>query len=274
MTIQQLFDVTGRSAIVTGGASGLGLGIARALAENGAHVTIADIDQAAIDKALPQLGPDAKGEVLDVTARADVDRVFDAIDAARDGIDVVFVNAGIAGGPGFGDPDTGEVVPIGTIDGSPDTEWDQVIGINLTGTRNTLAAAARVMKARGRGGRLIVTSSIAAIANVPFVSSAYHASKAGVAHLARQAAVELAPYGILVNSIAPANFVTNIADGAMHSEPVQALFARGSLLKRTATVDEIAGMALFLSSDASSYVTGVELPIDGGTCLSGPYLPR
>lgn len=269
MKIQELFDVTGRSVVITGGASGLGLGMARALAENGARVTIADVNSAQIDRALPLLGHEAAGEVLDVTDRAAVDRIFDAIDRNRGGVDVVFANAGVGGGPGYGIPGGGEN-PAGTVDANPDAEWDQVISVNLTGVRNTLAAAARVMKARGRGGRLIVTSSAAALTNVPFVSTAYHASKAGASHLTRQVAAELASHAILVNSIAPANFITNIGEGALQDEQVQAVFARNSLLRRNAKVTEIAGLALFLASNASSHVTGAEFVIDGGACLVGP----
>lgn len=271
MKIQNLFNVAGRSVVVTGGASGIGLGIASALAENGARVTIVDVKAEALGRALPLIAGDAAAERVDVSDRAAVDRAFDAIDRSRDGIDAVFVNAGIGGGPGFAIP-VGEcgVNPEGTVDGSPDDEWNQVIAVNLTGARNTCAAAARIMKARGKGGRIIATSSAAAIVNVPFVSTAYHASKAGVAHMIRQLAIELAPHNILVNAIAPANFVTDIGDGAMRNEAIKAVFARNSLLGRVAKTEEICGVALFLVSDASSYVTGTQIRVDGGACVMGP----
>lgn len=269
MKIAELFDVAGKSVVVTGGASGLGLGIARAFADNGARVTIADISAAAIESALPGLGPDAAGEVLDVSDRAAADRAFDAIDLRRGGIDVVFANAGISGGPGFSSPNGGEIAD-GTIDGCHDGDWNQVVAVDLTGARNTLAAAARVMKARGRGGKIVVTSSGAALRNVPFVSTAYHAAKAGVSHLSRQVALELAPHGIRVNVIAPASFVTNIGGGAMGDAAVREVFARYSPFRRVAEVREIVGAALFLASDASSWVTGVELLVDGGSALLGP----
>lgn len=271
MKIDELFDVGGRSIVVTGGASGIGLRIARVLAENGARVTIADVNSNALDEALPLLGGEATAERLDVVDRAAVERMFDSIDRRRRGIDAVFVNAGIGGGPGFAIP-IGErgVNPGGTIDGSPDAEWNEVIAVNLTGARNTCAAAARVMKARGKGGRIIATSSAAAIVNAPFVSTAYHASKAGVAHMVRQLAIELAPHNILVNAIAPANFVTNIGEGAMQDTAVKAVFARNSLLGRVAETGEICGVALFLASDASSYITGTQIRVDGGACLVGP----
>jgi NAD(P)-dependent dehydrogenase (short-subunit alcohol dehydrogenase family) len=271
MKTKDLFDVDGRSVVVTGGASGIGLGIAQALAQNGARVTIADIDAAALEKALPRLGGQAAGEQLDVTDRPAVERMFDAVAQRTGGVDVVFANAGVGGGPGFAIPvGPGGENPGGTIDGAPDSEWNQVIAINLLGARNTCAAAARLMKARGKGGRIIVTSSAAAIVNATFVSTAYHASKAGVSHMVRQLAAELAPHQILINSIAPANFVTNIGGGAMYDDAVKAVFARNSLLRRVAEIEEIAGVALFLASNASGYVTGVQIPIDGGACVMGP----
>lgn len=271
MKIHDVFDVCGRSIVVTGGASGIGLCIARVLAENGARVTIADVNSNALDAALALLGGEATAELLDVVDRAAVERMFDAVDRSRSGIDAVFANAGIGGGPGFANP-IGErgVNPRGTIDGSSDAEWNEVIAVNLTGARNTCAAAARVMKTRGKSGRIIVTSSAAAIVNAPFVSTAYHASKAGVVHMVRQLAIELAPHNILVNAIAPANFVTNIGEGAMQDAAVKAVFARNSLLGRVAELEEICGVALFLASDASSYITGTQIGVDGGACLIRP----
>lgn len=269
MKTSELFDVTGRSVVVTGGASGIGLGIARAFADNGAKVTIADVNASAIEDALRKLGPDAAGEVLDIADRAAVDRAFDAISHRCGGIDVVFANAGISGGAGYANPD-GNEQSEGTIDGCPDDEWDQVIAVDLTGARNTAAAAARVMKAHGRGGKIILTSSGAAFRNVPFVSTAYHVAKAGASHLGRQLALELAPHNIRVNMIAPVSFVTNIGGGGMHDKGVQSVFARQSPLRRVADVTEIAGAALFLGSDASSWVTGAELVVDGGSTLVGP----
>ncbi|MBB4860281.1 NAD(P)-dependent dehydrogenase (short-subunit alcohol dehydrogenase family) [Novosphingobium chloroacetimidivorans] len=266
LDVAHIFSVAGKSVVVTGGASGLGLAIARGYAANGAIVTIVDRDQSAIDNAIGALGKQAQGLVADITDRAALDAAFDRIDGDRGGIDVIFANAGIGGGPGFARPD-GNPNPQGAIDDPSTGDWDAVVAVNLMGVRNTLGAAARIMKRRGRGGRIIVTSSAAALVNVVFVSTAYHATKAAVAHLSRQVALELAPYGILVNAIAPANFVTNIGDGGMSDDAVKALFASTSALGRTAMPDEIVGLALFYGSSASSYVTGTHMLIDGGSAL-------
>lgn len=270
MRIERLFSVKDKSAVVTGGASGLGLGIARALAANGAKVAIIDINPDTIASAVAELGGEASGVAADITDVRSICRALDEIDAEHGGIEILFANAGIGGEPGFGAAPQGQN-PAGTIDGCPDAEWHKVIDVNLNGTRNTLAAAARLMKARRRGGKIVITSSCAALLNVPFVSTAYHAAKAGTSHLGRQLAVELAPHGIRVNIISPANFVTNIGGGSMALDEVKAIFASTSLLNRVAELNEIAGLALFLASDASSYVTGVEIAIDGGSLLAGRH---
>ena len=125
------------------------------------------------------------------------------------------------------------------------------------------------MKAR-RYGRIVVTSSVGGIQAEPTVGYAYSATKAAVNNLVRHAAIELAPHGILVNAIAPGPFKTNIAGGRMHLPEVEATFASKVPLGRVAEPDELKGLALFLGSPASSYVTGTVIPIDGGE-LAGHY---
>lgn len=268
--IDRLYAVDGKVAVVTGGASGIGLVIARALADNGCTVWVIDLKQAAIDAAVAQLGPRGYGLVADVSDSAAIAAAVARADEQSGGIDIVFANAGIGGQGGYGAAADGQN-PAGTIDGCPDAEWNLVLDVNLTGVRNTLAAAARVMKARGRGGKIVITSSCAALINVPFVSTAYHATKAAVSHMGRQVAAELAPFGVRVNIISPANFVTGIGDGSMQHDAVKAMFARTSLLGRVADNSEILGVALLLASDASSYMTGIEIPVDGGSLIAGRY---
>lgn len=266
LSIEYLFGVRDKSVVITGGASGIGLAIARAYLENGAKVTILDVNGNAIDRALAALGPRARGYPVDVVDRGQLDAVFDRIDSLQGGIDIVFANAGIGGGPGFA-PAGGMIDGSGAIDDPSDGDWEAVIAVNLMGVRNTMGAAARVMKRNGRGGRIVSTSSAAAVVHAAFVSTSYHASKAAVAHLTRHVALELAPHNILVNAMAPANFITNIGDGGMQDESVKALFASTSPLNRTAEAEEIGGLALFYGSAASAYITGTQTFIDGGSSV-------
>ena len=142
--------------------------------------------------------------------------------------------------------------------------WQQVLQINLTSVFVTLRAAAERMKAQ-RSGRIVVTSSIAGIRGERMVGYAYAATKAAVNNLVRQAALELAPYDVTVNAIAPGPFLTNIGGGRLHREPeFVRKFAELVPMKRIARPDELKGLALLLASPASSYITGAVIPIDGG----------
>ena len=130
----------------------------------------------------------------------------------------------------------------------------------------TIQAAVRHMKPQG-GGRIIVTTSIAALKTEAVVGAPYMAAKAGAAHLVRQAALELARYNILVNAIAPGPFLTNISGGRMHDPAVRRHHERVTPLKRMAAPDEIMGLALFLASPSAKYITGTQMVIDGGATL-------
>jgi NAD(P)-dependent dehydrogenase (short-subunit alcohol dehydrogenase family) len=268
MSLQEMFDVAGKSAIVTGGASGLGRAYAEVLAENGARVCMLDLDRQKLDEtadALRTAGGDVWGQVVDVTDRAGMSEAFERVAERHGRIDIVFANAGIDAGPGFLTP-TGERNPAGEIDNLDDHHWDVVIATNLTSVFNTIKLAAKHMKRTG-GGRIIATSSIASLYNEPIVGTPYMPAKAGVTHLVRQAAMELGRYNILVNAIAPGPFITNIAGGRMANKEDRRAFEDMSVLHRVAEASEIKGLALFLASPASSYVTGSQMVIDGGLHL-------
>ena len=148
------FDIAGRSAIVTGAASGIGLGYAEAMAEAGVRVTLTDIDGEGAEREATRLrgeGADARAAQLDVADRATMRAVFDAHVAAFGGLDIAFANAGIDPGQGFWNPE-GHRNPEGQIDTLDPARWDRSISINLTGVFNTIREAARCMKARGKGG--------------------------------------------------------------------------------------------------------------------------
>jgi NAD(P)-dependent dehydrogenase (short-subunit alcohol dehydrogenase family) len=269
MKIADAFSVQGYGVVVTGGASGLGLGFAEGMAENGARVTMLDINGQRIDEEVGRLrgqGFDVRGEVLDVTDHAALDRAVDSAAAAYGRLDVVFANAGIDPGPGFLDSWVGAVRPRrpeGALENYTDERWNRVIELNLNGAFATLRAAARHMKPR-RSGRIIVTTSLAALLLEPAIGAAYNAAKAGLAHLTRCVALELAAYNITVNAIAPGFFVTNIGGGHAKQPAVQRDLAKTIPMHRVGFPEDIKGLALFLASPAAAYITGQQIVIDGG----------
>lgn len=274
------FDVKGRSALITGAASGLGLAYAEAMAEAGARVTLTDIDAEGAAREAQRLsaeGYEARFGVCDVSKLDQVAKVFDDHVAAYGGCDIAFANAGLDVGNGFWTPE-GARNPDGQIDVYDPDRWYKSIGINLNGVFHTVREAARVMKANeGRGGRrggsIVITSSNAAEVNEAIVGVPYMAAKAGVKHFMRHSAYELAAYGIRVNAIAPGPFVTNIGDGWVKKNPA-AKKAWDELVPvgRMAETYQVKPLALLLASDAGSYITGAHVMIDGGMQL-GPIKP-
>jgi len=272
MNASELFNVRGHAVIVTGGASGLGLGYAEALAANGARVSLFDVNADGIRTEtgrLRALGYDVDGQVVDVTDHPGLDKAFDTVVAKRGRLDVVFANAGIDSGPGYLGAWVGSERPRlaeGALENYTDTRWNRVIDVNLNGVFATLRAAARHMKPR-HSGRIVVTSSQAARRCEPAIGMAYMAAKAGVEHLVRNAALELATYNITVNAIAPGMFATHIGGGHLLDPDAQREFARAIPMHRVGFPADMAGLALFLASPASSYVTGQYIGIDGGFAL-------
>jgi NAD(P)-dependent dehydrogenase (short-subunit alcohol dehydrogenase family) len=269
MKAEALLDVAGYGVIVTGGASGLGLAYAEALAEHGARVTLLDVDPQRIADETTRLqseGFDVRGTVVDVTDHAGLDRAIDEAAELYGRLDVAFANAGIDPGVGFVGAWAGGArprVPEGALSNYADERWNRVIDINLNGVFATARASARHMVPR-KSGRIIVTTSLAAQKVEPAIGSAYMAAKAGAAHFMRCAALELAGYGITVNAIAPGFFVTNIGGGHAHNPDLQAAIGKDIPMRRVGQPDEIKGLALFLSAPASAYITGQEIVIDGG----------
>jgi len=272
MKISELFRVEGYGVVVTGGAGGIGLAYAEALAENGARVTILDIDAQSIareSQRLRELGYSVRGEVVDVRDSAAIDSAFDAALREQQRLDVVFANAGIDSGPGFLGSWAGagrQRNPAGSLETYTNERWNRVIETNLNSTFATLRAGARLMRPQ-RSGRMIVTTSVAAYQCEPAIGAAYMAAKAGAAHLMRCVAQELAGDGITVNAIAPGFFVTNIGGGHAKHPQVQAAMSSAIPAHRVGFPQDIKGLALFLASPASAYVTGQQITIDGGWTL-------
>jgi NAD(P)-dependent dehydrogenase (short-subunit alcohol dehydrogenase family) len=264
-----LFMVRGLSVLVTGAANGIGFGFAQVLCANGAHVTLADLEAGALEAAVAQLQAlpgTAVGVLADVTKPATLQAAVAAVVARQGRLDVLFANAGVSAGPGFlkGDGTRNEAAEIESL--SLDT-FDRVLAINLKGALATIQAAVPAMKRQGGGGRIIVTTTVSLMQTETLVSTLYVASKAALGQLVRQAALELARYGILVNGIAPGPTITQIGGGRLQDPAARAPFEKSNPMHRLATVADLQGTALFLASSASAYITGTQIVVDGGSCL-------
>jgi NAD(P)-dependent dehydrogenase (short-subunit alcohol dehydrogenase family) len=267
-TASRLFDVSGRICVVTGGASGIGLACAEALAENGAKVTLMDINAQCLHDTVSSLtsrGFEVRGELVDVSNQASVACAFQNTVNHYGRLDVVFANAGIDSGPGFLGRE-GQRLLEGSLENLDLRNWERVMAINLNGVLYCLQESAKHMKPQG-SGKIVVTTSIASCLNAAWVGTSYFPAKAGASHLTRQAALELAKYNIQVNAIAPGAFATNIADGHVKDPEMRRLLEAGNPQHRVAEPAEIKGVALLLASAASSYITGSEIVIDGGALL-------
>lgn len=272
------FDIKGRSAFVTGAASGIGLAYAEAMAEAGASVTLTDIDAEGAEREAARLrdeGYEARADRLDVSDWDQVAAAFDGHAAAYGGLDICFANAGIDTGAGFWNP-AGHRNPEGQVDTYDHNRWDRSIQVNLNGVFYTVSNAVRIMKQEGRangrtGGSIVTTASNAGFVTEPIVGLPYMPAKAGVLHMVRALGLELAEFGIRINAIAPGPFVTNIGGGWVKKDPVaRAAWDAIIPLGRMAETDQIKPLALLLASDASDYMTGSHCVIDGGMML-GKY---
>ena len=241
----------GKVALVTGGNSGIGLAVARALVSEGARVVVAGRNEETLAAAVKALGPSATGVAADTGRLDGIDRVVAVTRTFGAGrLDVLFCNAGIGA---FG--------PIATIS---EQKWDELMGINVKGVYFTVQKALPLM---GRGGAIVLNASVAAGKGDPG-GSLYAASKAAVRSLGRSLGAELVASGIRVNVVSPGPIETPIFSRAsMNAQQVADLkvaWSDRNPMKRFGTPEEVAATVLFLASDAASYVTGIDMLVDGG----------
>jgi len=265
-----------RRALVTGAARGIGAGIARCMAEEGARVAVVDIDGAEAEKTAAGLGGDALGIAADVSQEAEIARVTQRVALEFGGLDVLVNNAGVGTG-------RESVSQIGgpSLEQQTQASWDAQLANNLRTTFLASKAAIPHLKARG-GGSIVNIASIAALMPSPSLP-AYGAAKAGVVHLTRTLALELGPHDIRVNAICPGFLWTRAWEGLAGllkaSVPAFAkleprdifleVVKRQVPLGREQTPEDIGKLVVFLASDEARNITGQEIKVDGGITLRG-----
>jgi NAD(P)-dependent dehydrogenase (short-subunit alcohol dehydrogenase family) len=255
----RLFDLTGRKAIVTGGSRGIGRALAEALAAQGADIAVVVRSSIGIaDELVATLnasGGDSFAIKADVSKPEDVERLAAEVESRWGRADILVNNAGI--------------IHPGPIDDFSLDLWRDTMSVNVEGVLLMSQAIGRMMIRQKSGSIINVGSMSGRIVNWPFRHSAYNVSKAAVHMLTKCLATEWAEHGIRVNAIAPGYILTELTEEVLRDNPevVKNHWAKGAVMDRIGTVDELAGAVVYLASDAASFTTGEIHTVDGGLTL-------
>jgi 2-deoxy-D-gluconate 3-dehydrogenase len=264
-SINRLVSLSGKTSIVTGGAMGIGRAICFRLAEAGASVAIVDINRSIAEETASKIIENGGKAIVikaDVSHVQDADRVIKKTIDVFNGIDILVNNAGI--------------FPASPALETSESEWDRVMGVNLKGTFFYSQLAANEMKKSGKGGKIVNIASIGGFK--PTGNTAhYDTSKGGIIMMTMALAIELAPYKITVNAVAPGGTKTEGTDeelrlemeaSGLSAKEIRQPFIDSIPLKRMGEADDIARVVFFLSSGLSEYMTGNTIIVDGGFLLS------
>lgn len=251
-----IFDLHGKAAVVTGGGTGIGLAMAKALAQAGAKVCIWGRRQAKLDEAVEAAAAEGitlSSRSVDVAHSATVRTAMQEVAAELGSLDILVVNAGVSGGR----------VPLLDV---TEESYRDVLATNLDGALWSIQSAAEIMTEQGRGGSIITIASLAAVDATP-ANYAYGVSKAGVVSMTKAAAVELARHKIRVNTVLPGWIQTDMTGGLDDSGVFDNHLKPRVPARRWGVPEDFAGIAVYLASDASAYQTGTSTLIDGGYAI-------